>query len=151
MTAQQTLYQTDFYAWCMDQAKFLQNKEYEKIDFTQISWEMVAVGNKEKDYLENNLIILFQHLLKHKYQRDSYIFEYQRRGWERSIAEHRNRIKKIKKNNPSLKSYEEEAFAASYESAVYEAYKETGLPFGTLPEVMPWKLEDVLKEDWLPG
>lgn len=145
-----TLYEQDFHAWCHHQAKLMQDGHLHLVDVKHLIEEMIAVGNREKSYLESNLIILFMHLLKWKYQKTSYIFEYKHNSWLNSIKEHRMRVKKILLKEPSLKAWLPDEIQSIYESAAYEAYRETGLPHETFPEKMPFTYEEAMTEGWLP-
>lgn len=145
-----TLYEQDFHAWCFGQVGLLKQRQFNKIDLEHLIEEMISVGNREKTYLESNLIVLFLHLLKWKYQKSSYIFEYQSNSWLNSIKEHRKRVARILFSQPSLKSWLPEEIQSIYESAAYEAYKETGLSLETFERKMPWTLDDALTENWLP-
>ena len=93
-----------------------------------------------------DLIIVFLHLLKWQYQPQK------RSGsWERSLIEHRRRIRKALKESPSLNSYLEEILLESYTEAVKQAKAETKLPISTFSSECPYQLSTIIDDDFLPS
>ena len=104
------------------------------------------MGNRHADEIESRLAILLMHLLKWKYQPNL-----QGKSWEFTIKEQRRGIAKRLKKMPSLKSKLPELFLESYEDAIFEAEKETGLDKSTFPTKTTWTLEQVLSDDFYPN
>jgi Domain of unknown function DUF29 len=65
-------------------------------------------------------------------------------SWVASIDEHRDRIAKVLRKNPGLKSRIEEAVRDSYASALRWASLETGLPKSEFPRECPYSWERIL-------
>ena len=111
MTSQ--LYETDFYAWTLEQAKLLKQGELNQLDILNLIEEIESLGKREKQELRNRLGILIGHLLKWEYQSDK-----RSNSWKATIREQRRRIKEHLQENPSLKSYLSEAVISGYQDGV---------------------------------
>jgi hypothetical protein len=94
------LYETDFYAWTLEQAKLLKQGQLNQLDIVNLIEEIESLGKREKQELRNRLGILIGHLLKWRYQSDK-----RSNSWKATIREQRRRIKEHLEENPSLKSY----------------------------------------------
>ena len=140
-----TLYDKDYLLWIEETLKKLRSKNYEKVDWDNLLEEIEDMGRSEKRALESNLIVLLLHLLKWQYQSEK------RSGsWERSILEHRRRIKKALKDSPSLKPYLITILNESYSEAVKQAKAETKLSLDTFPHQCPYELTTILEDGFLP-
>jgi Domain of unknown function DUF29 len=141
----QTLYKTDYLQWIETTVQNIQRQEYGAVDWENLIEEMEDMGRRERQSLESNFIVLVIHLLKWQFQPQ------QRSGsWEASILEHRRRVKKALKDSPSLNPYLESVEAECYGEAAKQAKAETGLPLEAFPLDCPYKLIDILKDDFLP-
>lgn len=143
-----TRYETDVVAWARQQAMLLRERQFEYLDFANIAEEIEDVGRSQQDELSSRMAVLLAHLLKYKFQPDYG----NKRSWLRTIKEQRNRLNARLRKTPSLKPSlsDEEWIADAWSDAVTSALKETGLDADTFPELCPWKMLDVLQEDWLP-
>ena len=81
-----------------------------------------------------------------------WIFQPERRGnsWIATIKEQRQRIIRLLRKNPGLKSCLDEAFVNGYSDARLIAVRETNLPERTFPENAPFALEQVLDDAYWP-
>ena len=141
-----SLYETDYLKWLNDTIQQIQNQDYDHIDWQNLIEEIEDMGRNERRALESNLIIVFLHLLKWQYQPQK------RSGsWERSLIEHRRRIRKALKESPSLNSYLEEILLESYTEAVKQAKAETKLPISTFSSECPYQLSTIIDDDFLPS
>jgi hypothetical protein len=142
----QTLYESDYLAWLENTLGKLRTQQYEQVDWENLIEEIETMGRSEKNVLESNLIIILLHLLKWQYQPQK------RTGsWERSLIEHRRRIRKALKESPSLNSYLEEILLESYTEAVKQAKAETKLPISTFSSECPYQLSTIIDDDFLPS
>ena len=141
------LYEKDAFKWYSENAKLLREKKFELIDVENLAEEIESMGRGERDKLESFFVILFLHLLKIKYQPD---YEVGIRSWKLSVKEHRNRIKRHLKSNPSLKEYIVGISEQAYEDSILEAARETGLKEEIFPKKIPFTLEEALADDWFP-
>jgi hypothetical protein len=138
-------YETDFYAWATEQAAHLREGRFASADLINIAEEIESMGRAEKRELVNRLTILLLHLLKWHFQPG-----FRSPSWSSSIREQRIRLRSHLKDNPSLKSKADEAFAEAYELAVIGAARETGLPESDFPKSAPYRFAQVVDEGFWP-
>ena len=141
-----SLYERDFYAWAMEQARLLREGRLGDADIENIAEEIESMGRGEKRELVSRLRVLLAHLLKWEHQK-------QRRGtsWRLTIANARDELLEVMRDNPSLKSLLPEAIDIAYPRARRDAAKETRLTLSRFPEHCPWNFEQMMDEDFWPG
>ena len=59
-----SLYEKDYFAWTKEQAKFIKEKSFDKLDLTHLFEEVEDMGNRHADEIESRLEVLLMHLLK---------------------------------------------------------------------------------------
>lgn len=140
-----TAYETDGYAWAMEQADALRRRSTNEVDWDNVAEEVEDVGKAISRELRSRLEILLLHLLKWRYQPS-------RRGqsWSLTIAEQRLKIGQHIEENPSLKAIRDQEFDRAYQSARLRAARETKLDKSTFPSEAPFDPADALTDDWLP-
>jgi Domain of unknown function DUF29 len=141
-----SLYETDFYAWTLEQLGLLQSQQFEQLDRLNLIEEVESLGRKERQELRNRLGILLGHLLKWQFQP-----EQRTNGWLGSIREQRIQIKLLLQDSPSLKPYLEQAFTDAYELGLALAIRETLLDAEIFPQQPPYGLKQALENGFLPG
>ena len=139
------LYDCDFNLWVEATANLLRSGKLTEIDVVNLLEEVESMGNSDKLALSSNLVVVLLHLLKWQYQPNK-----RTRSWEKSIAEHRRRIRKIFQGSPSLRNYFQKTFDECYLDARKQAKIETRLPFENFPVNSPFTPVQVLDEDFLP-
>lgn len=137
------LYETDYLQWIESNLVKLRQKKYQEVDWENLLEEIEDMGRSERRALESNLIVLLLHLLKWNYQ-----LEKRTGSWERSILEHRRRIKKALKESPSLKPYLSKILDENYEEAIQQAKAETGLSLDTFPIKCPYPVMSILDDQF---
>lgn len=145
MNSLPSLYESDFNLWLEAHADLLKQQQFAQMDIEHLIEEIEDMGNNRKDALESNLMRVFQHLLKWKYQPEK-----RSNSWRASITEHSLRLNKAIKKNPSLKPYFATVYQESYQDARLIASRETGLDIKTFPDDCPFTAEQVLNPDYLP-
>ena len=140
-----TSYNTDFYAWTIEQAKRLKTGQWEQLDIENLVEEIESLGKREKQELRNRFRVLLGHLLKWQYQP-----EQQSNSWRSTIREQRRRIIQHLEDNPSLQPYLPEVFQLGFEDGVDLAVQETNLPEETFPATCPFTLDQALDAEFLP-
>jgi hypothetical protein len=130
------LYETDFYAWTLEQSKLLKEGGFKHLDITNLVEEIESLGKQERRELNNCLGILIGHLLKWDYHPEK-----QSKSWRATIREQRRVAQKLISQNPSLKPYLAEAIADAYESGKDLVVGETPLDYLDLPENCPYTSE----------
>jgi len=139
------LYECDYYGWTGSQARALRERKVSRLDWENLAEEVDDLGKAERHRLESHLESLLMHLLKWAYQPQR-----RSRSWRNSIREHRFRIQRVLRDNPSLKAKLTQVFADAYEAARFSTENETGLDLGTFEEKCPWRIEDALRADFWP-
>ena len=133
----------DFHAWTRQQAQWLREGAIGRLDSHAIAEELIALGAAEYDKLESYLRVILLHMLKWDFQP-----ERRSRGWALSVREHRRRVQRVLKNNPSLAPRVAEALAEAYQDARDEAAMETGHALRRFPETCPYDWQAVTQRDF---
>mgnify|MGYP001497723228 CR=1 FL=1 len=130
-----TLYDRDFYGWCLEQAWNLENGNVEKLDLKNLIEEIASMGRSEKNELINRLAVLLCHILKWEYQP-----HLRSHSWKFTILEQTERVKDLLLENPSLKTPEryDQCLSKAYSYGAKQACEQTGLPLGTFPPTFPF-------------
>ena len=137
--AESRAYRDDLFGWVEDQVALLKAGRVAEIDFVNIADELGDVGNEQCDKLESAIRIVLLHLLKWDQQP-----ERRSRNWVLSVSEHRRRIQRVLKKNPSLKPSIDEAISGAYEDARGDAVGETNLPNAAIPAHFPYDWNTIL-------
>jgi Domain of unknown function DUF29 len=132
-------YKDDLFGWVEDQVALLKAGQLSEVDAANIAEELSDVGGEQYDKLENAVRVVLVHLLKWDYQS-----ERRSRSWVLSIGEHRRRIARVLKKNPSSKASIDEAVDDAYEDAGGDAIRETALTADTFPTICPCIWDDIL-------
>lgn len=150
------LYETDFYAWTMQQAELLKNEDFAEIDLNNLIEEIEGMGRSEQRELDNRLTVLLRHLIKLSCLPNSL----PARGWRSTIREQRYRINRLLAQNPSLRSAVPDLISENYteasDLAADDLANDNLTPDGryslgaTLPIRCPWTPEQILDLNWLP-
>lgn len=140
------LYESDFYAWTLEQAKFLQNGDWNNLDITNLVEEIESLGRQEQSQLESRLEVLIGHLLKWEFQSNN-----RSKSWFFTIREQRRKIIRLIQKNPSLQSYLPKALIEIYPDALDLALRETSLKEENFPQECPYSLEEILNAAFFPG
>jgi hypothetical protein len=146
MAAIQSLYESDFYAWALQNAALFKAKRFDELDFEHLAEEIESMGKSEGRELNSRLEQLLLHLLKWQYQPQR-----QCRSWQTSINKQRIGIDQVLDENPSLKYELEERYQQSYKYARRHAATETRLSIHKFPEHCPYPLQEALDAEFLPN
>ena len=139
-------YETDFHAWAIYNARLLREGKLNQLDAAHIAEELEGMSASERRELLNRLQVLLVHLLKYQYQPE-------RRGksWLLTIGHQRTAIERLLEQSPSLTALVDAGtLIRVYGKAVRDAVIETDLERHLLPVECPYRLEQILDEDWLP-
>ncbi len=96
----QNLYERDFYAWTQQQAQFLRERAWEKLDLPHLIEEMESLGRQQRQELRNRLGVLVGHLLKWEYQPQARSV-----SWLLTLQVQRQEVLDLLEENPSLRPY----------------------------------------------
>ena len=140
------LYETDFYAWTVQQAQFLRDGLWNSLDLQNLIEEIESLGKQERQKIRNRLAILLAYLLKWEFQPS-----HRSNSWIGTIKEQRRRIIELLEENPSLKPYLPEAKEKAYLDGLDLAVQETSLNYKIFPSECPYELKDVLDFKFFSG
>jgi Domain of unknown function DUF29 len=145
ITHQSLLYDRDFHQWTQVMADSLRCGNWAGLDLENLVEEVESLGRQQRQELRNRLGILLGHLLKWQYQPTL-----RSKSWRLTLREQWVQIRFLLKDNPSLKSYLEEAMVEVYTLGQLLVAKETPLDIEDLPEVCPYGLDDAINDAFLP-
>jgi hypothetical protein len=140
---QTNLYESDFYAWTSEQAKLLQLRKLDDLDFENLIEEITSLGKQQRQELRNRLGILIGHLLKWHYQPEN-----QSKSWRVTIRGQRREIKYLLSQSPSLKSYLDEAILLGFAQGIDLVVQETPLDDRDLPKECPYSVEQIFDDNF---
>ncbi|HEY9605641.1 MAG TPA: DUF29 domain-containing protein [Allocoleopsis sp.] len=140
------LYETDFYAWTQEQAKFIREAKWNCLDTLNLLEEIESLGKQQRQELRNRLAVLLGHLLKWEFQPS-----HRSKSWFMTIREQRRQLLRLLKESLSLKPYLPEAINDVYESALDLAVLETSLGYRAFPAENPYPIDQVLNSEFFPG
>ncbi len=140
-----TLYETDFYAWTLEQAQFLESGQWERLDREHLVEEIESLGRQQRQELRNRLAILIAHLLKWQFQP-----QLRGKSWVATLRIQRREVQDLLAENPSLKPYLMEVLSPAFERGVDQVVKETPLDYRDLPDTLPYTLEQLLDDGFFP-
>lgn len=141
-----SLYDTDFYAWTVEQAELLRNQQWKELDLVNLVEEIESLGKQQRQEFRTRLSILLGYLLKWQYQP-----ERRSRSWLATVKVQRLDLYDLLDENPSLKPYLEEALQKAYKKGVELAVNETNMSSKTFPSECPYQFEEILDERFYPG
>jgi Domain of unknown function DUF29 len=133
-----SLYETDFYAWTLEQTKLLKEGDFKHLDLVNLVEEITSLGKQQRQELENRLAVLLGHLLKWDFQPS-----HRSKSWRATIREQRRTAQRLLQQNPSLKPYLAEAIAVAYDSGLDLVVRETPLDYPELPTDCPYTPEQI--------
>lgn len=138
-------YEDDFVRWLDAQAGLLRSGQLAQLDIENLIEELNGMSRHERHALKSRLEVLIQHLLKCQFQP-----ERKTPSWTSSIIEQRARIQTILEDSPSLLPQIMQFADKAYPVARRKAETETGLPSAVFPSILPYVVEQLLGEDFLP-
>jgi hypothetical protein len=145
MSQNAILYDEDFYAWTVEQARLLRSGELSAIDAANIAEEVESMGRSDRRELQSRFVVLTLHLLKWRFQPSA-----RSRSWSATIEEQRLQIEQVFAESPSLRPLAGGMLPQAYTMARARAIAETGLADGAFPTACPFPLDDVLSHSFLP-
>jgi len=104
------------------------------------------LGKQQQQELRNRLGVLIGHILKWEYQPQK-----RSKSWRVTIRGQRREIKLLLDQNPSLKSYLDEAIRLGYDQGIDLVVEETPLDDRDLPEVCPYAIAQIFDVNFPDG
>lgn len=139
-------YQSDYFAWLMEQTVLLREGKFNSIDAENLAEEIEGMAKNVRHALSSHMTVLLSHLLKWQFQP-----LLRSKSWAHTIEVQRDDVLECLRESPSLISnFSDSKWLASvWKHAVSAAIRETGLD--QFPSHCPWRLkEEVLLENWFP-
>lgn len=141
----QPKYEQDFYGWALSNVNLLKQGKYQEADMEHIIEELEEMGISNENQLINRFSILIAHLLKWQFQPD-----FRGRSWSGTIKEQRNKIQRLLRKNPSLKSKIAEAVEEGFSDSRNVIEKETPIDLKLLPKECPYTFEQIINDEFYP-
>ena len=139
------LYEEDYYAWTIEQARLLRDGAFSAIDAANIAEEIESIGRSDRRELQSRLVVLAMRLLKWRFQPSA-----RSRSWSAAIDEQRLQIEQVFVESPSLRPLAGGLLPQAYAMACARAIAETGLAEDLFPVICPFTLDEVLSRSFLP-
>lgn len=133
-------YNDDFAAWALAQADYLASGRFADLDLENLAEEVSGLAKRDFRRLVSAIEIVLLHLLKFDRQP-----ERRSRSWVLSILEHRERIFRSLRDNPSFATRIDAALVDAYSTARLAAAGETQLPLATFPLECPYSWSEVVE------
>jgi hypothetical protein len=141
-----SLYDRDYALWLEATIEQLRSKNFEQVDWENVLDEFEAMSKRDRRSIKSNLVILLLHLLKWEFQP-----EMRSGSWAGSIIEHRQRLRDLLNDSPSLRNYVAEVISLAYSDAIARAINETRLDASMFPIACPYDILNILNPSFLPG
>jgi Domain of unknown function DUF29 len=145
MSQNSVLYDEDFFAWTIEQARLLRAGDLSAVDAANIAEEIESMGRSDRRQLQSRLVVLIMHLLKWRFQPSA-----RSRSWSATIGEQRLQIENILSESPSLQPLAGSMLPQAYAIARERAIAETGLSDDMFPPTYPFTVDEVLSRSFLP-
>lgn len=138
-------YERDFVRWAEQQVSLLRARQFEQLDTTHLVEELEGMIAHHRRELGSRLKVLMFHLLKCEFQPGL-----KSSSWLNTLAHQREEIAELLHDSPSLAPVIPALAKRRYRQAVMAAARETHLPPRTFPPELPYTLEQLLDEDFVP-
>jgi Domain of unknown function DUF29 len=109
MSQNAVLFDADFFAWTIEQARLLRAGEWSAIDAANLAEEIQSSGRRDRRELENRMTVRLAQLLKWLKQPGL-----RSRSWSGAIDEQRRQITKLLRDSPSLRPFIGDALVEVY-------------------------------------
>lgn len=139
------LYDQDFNLWLETMANFLKENKLDELDYENLAEEIESIKHTEQSIVRENLGIILIHLLKWKYQPETWS-----NSWRTVIDQSRKKIYQCLLQSPSLQQYFHDVANKSYDHARKMVAIETGASLETFPETNPFAEDEILDRTFLP-
>lgn len=94
-----TLYECDFAAWSMEQARALRAGAYDTVDWENVIEEIETLGRAERSALRSAIGLILEHRIK----LDHGLNDDPKAGWKRAVKAQQIHARKRLQESPSLK------------------------------------------------
>jgi len=140
-----SLYDRDFYAWTQRAAERLREGKLDEQDIPPLAAEIEDMGKRDLRELNSRMQVLLMHLLKWMLQPEG-----RSASWRSTIVTQRIEIEAVLRHSPSLRPTLTGELPGNYRRAIQRALPETGLPRERFPQECPFRLQQILDDNFLP-
>lgn len=138
-------YDDDLVLWIDAQIHLLLEKRFSELDIENLVEELDGMKKQYAHELDSRLTVLIMHLLKCEYQKN-----HPQNKWHSTLREQRRRIAFLLKDAPSMRASVQPFSLDCYQTARYRAASETGLDLKSFPAQLPYSVEQMLDDDFIP-
>lgn len=140
------LYESDYYAWAIEQAEALSHGDLERLDLANLAEEVADLGKSERNAVLSHATTVIEHLQKLEYSPDPQ----PRRGWVVTIRVQRDHLER--KITPTLRAILDRELHRCYRNARdLVLLKQDDIDDHAVPAACPYTLDQILDRDWLPA
>lgn len=134
-----SLYKKDFIKWIEQQAEYLKNKEWDKLEVEKVADEFESIKFTFSSRVEENLANILYYLLRRDFAQQN-LSQYH----ENIVRFARTEIELILRESPSFHDELKETFEDAYNQAKINVCMEMDWDIEKLPEICPWKIQELL-------
>lgn len=138
-------YDDDLVLWIEAQIHLLLEKRFSELDIENLVDELDGMKKQYAHELDSRLTVLIMHLLKCQYQKN-----HPQNKWHSTLREQRRRIAFLLKDAPSMRASLLPFALDCYQTARHRAASETGLDVKIFPEQLPYSVEQMRNDDFIP-
>jgi hypothetical protein len=138
-------YDDDLVQWIDAQIHLLLENRFSELDIENLVDELDGMKKQYARELDSRLTVLIMHMLKCQYQKN-----HSQNKWRSTLIEQRRRIDFLLKDAPSMRASVQPFALDCYQAARRRAAAETGLDLKTLPAQLPYSIEQILDDDFIP-
>ena len=145
--------ETDFYAWCLYEARNLRVQRPVSVDWVGLAEELEDMGQTIKNQLTSHLAGVLEHLLKLEYEPNAAYRVDQEHRWKVDLAIHRDEVNGILEGSGVLTNQIDNFIAKAYPRARrYAGMAMIHLPawHSILPSQCPWSVEQIRDDNFFP-
>jgi hypothetical protein len=148
--AMSTAYDQDFFTWTQEQAAYLKQGRFERLDLEHLADEVADMGKSEQRELAHRLAVLIGHLLKLQIQVNR--TRTNEKSWRNTIETQRRSLARHLEQNPGLKNPAQmaKALESGWDDGRDLAIRETGLDPDLFPVDNPYRVEQLLDPRFWP-
>lgn len=138
-------YEADFVLWLERQVDALNARRFDQLDIANLTAEIDSIVRSEQREVKSRLELIIRHLLKCQYQPQR-----KSRSWHRTLTEQRQALERVCEDSPSLARMLAAFAEKEYQRALKSTSRETRIARACFPPALPYTVEQLLDEEFLP-
>jgi hypothetical protein len=140
------VYDEDFYAWTVEQARFLRARRFDLLDIEHLADEIEDIAKREVRELAKDISALLAYLIRWHFLPGERSI-----SWSVTMEIVRLQVAEVLGESPSLRRCldEPQTLQLAWANALAQVLTDSDqIPY---PDECPWAIDDVLSDDWLPN